>query len=174
MKTTRVPQHRPVVVPRDRRIAGRAQRDHILDPYQRKEKLEEGTACPQCGAVYHGARWQWGVKAPGAAEELCSACRRINDKFPAGILTMRGAFVLENKDEILRLARHQEEVEKAEHPMNRILSIEEDAEGIVINTTDIHLPRRIGETVKRAFHGKLRARYEQDGYFARVTWTPPA
>ena len=72
------------------------------------------------------------------------------------------------------LARHQEEVEKREHPLNRIMSIEEDAESITIATTDIHLPRRIGETVRRAFHGKLDAHFEEDGYFVRVNWTPAA
>jgi NMD protein affecting ribosome stability and mRNA decay len=173
MKTGHIP-HRPVVGVHNRRIAGHAQQDHILDPYQGKKKLHEGTVCPQCGAVYHDARWQWAAKAAGAVEELCAACHRINDKYPAGILTLQGDFVLKHKDEILHLARHQEEVEKKEHPLNRILSIEEDAQGIVINTTDIHLPRRIGETVKRAFHGELEAHYEEDGYFVRVNWTPPA
>ncbi len=174
MKTTHIPQRRPQVVPHDRRIAGHAQLDHILDPYQGKKKLLEGALCPQCGAVYRDARWQWLAKGAGAIEELCAACRRINDQFPAGILTLRGAFALQHRDEILRLARHQEEVEKQEHPLNRIMSIEEDGEGIVINTTDIHLPRRIGETLKRAFHGKLAAHFEEDGYFVRVTWMPPA
>ena len=85
-----------------------------------------------------------------------------------------GSFAEAHKEEMLRLARHQEEVEKKEHPLNRIMSIEEDAEGITINTTDIHLPRRIGETIERAFHGKLAAHFEEDGYFVRVNWTPSA
>jgi len=123
--------------------------------------------------VYHGGRWQWLAKSAGSAEELCAACHRINDKYPAGILTLHGDFVLKHRDEILHLARHQEEVEKNEHPLNRIMSIDEDASGIIINTTDIHLPRRIGETIKRAFHGEFEAHYEEDGYFVRVNWTPP-
>jgi len=69
------------------------------------------------------------------------------------------------------LARHQEEAEKSEHPLNRIIKIDEDADGIVINTTDIHLPRRIGEAVKRAFHGSLNEDFDQGGYFVRVNWT---
>jgi hypothetical protein len=36
------------------------------------------------------------------------------------------------------------------------------------------LPRRIGEAVKRAFHGEIDAHFEQDGYFVRVDWTPEA
>ena len=41
-----------------RRIAGRAQRDHVIDLYQAQQKLQEPTACRQCGAVYHRGRWQ--------------------------------------------------------------------------------------------------------------------
>jgi NMD protein affecting ribosome stability and mRNA decay len=157
-----------------RRISGRAQQDHILDPYQRQQKLHEGTVCPQCGAVYHQGRWRWVMKAAGAGEELCAACRRINDKFPAGVVTLRGDFAREDNQELIHLARHQEEAEKQERPLNRIIGIEEDAQGIVINTTDIHLPRRIGEAIKRAFRGETEDNFEKDGYFVRVTWTREA
>jgi NMD protein affecting ribosome stability and mRNA decay len=155
-----------------RRITGHAQQDHILDPYQAQQQLHEGTICPQCGAVYQDGRWQWVARAEGVVEELCAACRRINDRFPAGIVTLRGDFAREHKEEMIRLPRHQEEVEKKEHPLNRIISIDKDAQGIVINTTDIHLPRRIGEAVKRAFHGEIDAHFEEDGYFVRVDWRP--
>lgn len=40
----------------------------------------------------------------------------------------------------------------------------------MITTTDIHLPRRIGEAVKRAYHGNLKEHFEEDGYFVRVDW----
>lgn len=153
-----------------RRTAGHAQQDHILDPYQRQQKLEEGTGCPQCGAVYHDGRWQWAAHPRPARTELCAACRRINDKFPAGIVRLSGAFAREHKEDIIRLARHQEEAEKPEHPLNRIMAVEEDAQGIAITTTDIHLPRRIGEAVERAFHGEIAVAFEQDGYFVRVIW----
>ena len=56
-------------------------------------------------------------------------------------------------------------------PLNRIISIEKDAHGIEINTTDIHLPRRIGEAIKRALHGEIEDSFEKDGYFVRVNWT---
>ena len=154
-----------------RRVSGRAQQDHMLDPYQRQQKLREGTVCPQCGAVYHEGAGDGRPGSRVAAEELCAACRRINDKFPAGVVTLRGDFAREHKEEMIHLARHQEEAEKNEHPLNRIISIEEDAHGVVINTTDIHLPRRIGEAVHRAFHGEIEDIFEKDGYFLRVNWT---
>lgn len=174
MKTTHIPLRRPAGASRDRRIAGHAQFDNILDPYQGKKKLHEGTVCPQCGAVFHDGRWQWLAKKEGAHEELCAACRRINDHFPAGIVTLHAPAAVEHKEEMIRLAQHQEQVERKEHPLNRIMGIEADVEGITISTTDIHLPRRIGETIKRAFHGELEAHFEEDGYFVRVSWTPPS
>jgi hypothetical protein len=75
---------------------------------------------------------------------------------------------------MIHLVRHQEEAEKPEHPLNRIISVVEDAEGIVVNTTDIHLPRRIGEAIKRAFHGSLEENFDEDAYFVRINWTPRA
>jgi hypothetical protein len=120
--------------------------------------------------VFHEGRWQWGPPPPGAESEICQACHRINDKFPAGVITLSGDFLPSKKVEILQLMRHQEEAERGEHPMNRIIGVEEGPDRIVITTTDIHLPRRIGETLKRAFRGKLDLAYEEDGYFVRVNW----
>ena len=76
-----------------------------------------------------------------------------------------------HKDELAHMARHQEEIEKPEHPLDRIMAIDEDAEGLTITTTDIHLPRRIGETIKRTWRGKLTMSFEEDGYFIRVSWS---
>jgi len=156
-----------------RRISGHAQQDHILDPYQRQQKLLDGTVCPTCGAAYHDGRWQWKAPLASAAKEPCPACRRISDRYPAGILTLRGPLAADRRASLVGLARHEEQAEKEEHPLNRIISIEEEAGGIVISTTDIHLPRRIGEAVTRAFKGALAAEFEKDGYFVRVDWSPP-
>ena len=87
------------------------------------------------------------------------------------MVELHGDFGRQQIEDMVHLVRHQEEAEKSEHPLNRIISIDEDAEGIVINTTDIHLPRRIGEAVKRAFHGTLDEDFDEGGYFVRVNWT---
>lgn len=157
-----------------RRTAGRAQRDHILDPYQAQQKLPEPTVCRQCGAVFHHGRWQWGQRPAGAHEELCPACRRINDRLPAGVVSLHGDLVRQRKDQIIGLARNEEAAENGEHPLNRIASIEETGDGLAISTTDIHLPRRIGEALRRAFHGELDMHFDEAGYFVRVEWRAPA
>jgi hypothetical protein len=155
----------------NRRITGHAQEDHILDPYQRQHKLNDNTVCPQCGAVYQNGRWHWSTRPEDGQEALCSACRRINDQLPAGVINLHGPFVGQQMEEIISLARHQEEAENSEHPLNRIMSIEKGDEAVTITTTDIHLPRRIGDAVKRAFHGTLNEHFEESGYFVRLNWT---
>lgn len=154
-----------------RRIAGRAQDDHLIDPYKSVRKPKEPAACPQCGAVYHDGRWTWAARPAGAHDEVCQACHRINDRYPAGTVILRGAAARARKAELLSLARHQEEAEKAEHPLNRIMGVEETADGIVITTTDIHLPRRIGEAVRRAFHGELKTHFDEGAYSVRAEWS---
>ena len=156
-----------------RRIAGRAQSDHIIDPYQMRRKPKEPTACPQCGAVYHRGRWQWGAKPDGAHEMPCPACSRIADRMPAGIVTIHGDYAKQRAEEIIGLMRNEERAEASEHPLNRIIDIAETDAGLTVNTTDIHLPRRLGEALQRAHHGNLDMHFDEDGYFVRVDWHPP-
>jgi hypothetical protein len=51
------------------------------------------------------------------------------------------------------------------------MAIESQPEGLIISTTDTHLPQRIGEALKHAYHGELELHYDQDEQFVRVTWT---
>jgi len=149
---------------------GRAQSRSSTDPYKSTKKPHEPTACPQCGAVYHAGHWRWIERPADAHEDLCPACHRVNDEYPAGEVTLSGPFVTQHRDEILHIIRHQEELEKPEHPLNRIMKIDNTGEEIVVTTTEIHLPRRIGEALKSAFDGELEFNYDEDGYFLRVGW----
>lgn len=154
-----------------RRRAGHAQEDHIIDPYKQVAKLSEPTVCAQCGAVYEHGRWRWATRPESAEASLCQACRRINDNFPAGIVTLTGQAIAGHKDEMIRLIRNQEQAEKTEHPLNRIMAIDDKTPGrIEITTTDIHLPRRIGDAIRRAYKGDLAEQFDEGNYFVRVNW----
>ncbi|MEE9140337.1 MAG: BCAM0308 family protein [Alphaproteobacteria bacterium] len=146
-------------------------RERVHDPYKTRRKLPEPTVCPQCGAVFHDGRWKWARRPADAHEELCQACNRTNDGYPAGVVTLTGDFVEKHKVEILQLARNQEEQEKLEHPLHRIMNIEQGEDCTVINTTDIHLPRRIGQKLFDAYEGDFDFHYDAEGYFVRVNWS---
>lgn len=154
-----------------RRVAGRAQSDGLIDPYLSRHKPSGPAVCPRCGVHFEKGRWQWGKPPEGAQPHRCPACRRIDDNLPGGIVTLR--HVPDGlKDQIVGLIRNEEAAENAEHPLNRIIAIDATEEDIVVRTTDIHLPRRIGEALKRAYHGTIEMHFADDGYFARVDWHP--
>jgi NMD protein affecting ribosome stability and mRNA decay len=146
--------------------------EHVHDPYKTKHKLPEPSVCPVCKAVFKEGRWQWAESWPmDAHPAVCQACHRTNDDYPAGVVRLVGGFARAHKEEILNLARHHEQEAKAEHPLHRIMKIEEGVEGVVISTTDLHLPRRIGDALHHAYKGQLDVHYDEEGYFVRVTWT---
>ncbi len=153
------------------RRGNRLIRERVHDPYKTRLKLPDPTVCPRCGAVFHKGRWTWESAPSGAYEELCQACRRVNDGYPAGIVTLRGAFLKTRRTEILSLARNQEKMEKSARPLHRIMAIKDKGEEIEITTTDIHLPRRIGQALHNAYKGEFDFHYDEEGYFVRVNWT---
>jgi hypothetical protein len=142
----------------------------VHDPYQLKGKLHEPTTCPQCNAVFLKGRWQWSLAPAGAHQALCPACQRIRDKFPAGYVAIAGPYALNHRVDLLNLIRHCEERAKAEHPLQRIMSIDTSVDQVLITTTDIHLARGIGEALHHAHQGDLDFHYELDQYLLRVHW----
>jgi hypothetical protein len=109
-------------------------------------------------------------KPEGAQDHLCPACRRTQDKFPAGVVTLEGEFFAAHRDEILHLARNEEQQAKSEHPLERIMDIQQEAGKTVVSTTDLHLARRIGDAVHHAYQGSLEVKYSPDEYLVRVFW----
>jgi hypothetical protein len=145
--------------------------ERVHDPYKTKLKLPEPSVCPVCSAIFKDGRWQWAESWPADAhKETCQACHRTRDNYPAGVVTLSGAFVRQHKAEMISLVRHHETKAKAEHPLERIMNIVEHPDSVVITTTDIHLPRRIGEAVHHAYKGELEKKYDEEGYFVRVNW----
>lgn len=153
-------------VRRDRLLQG-----PIHDAYKLKGKLREPTVCPECGAVFHDGRWNWGDAPPQAHHETCPACHRIKDKFPAGFVSLGGPFFAAHRDEILALVRHEEQRERQAHPLKRLMAIENHDGGVLVTTTDVHLARGIGEALHHAYQGELEFHYKPDDNLLRVHWT---
>ena len=140
------------------------------DAYKLRQKLREPTVCPRCGAVYREGRWQWAERPPGAEEVVCSACHRLADEIPAGYVYIEGAFAVEHRDELLNLLRNHETRARAEHPMERIMAIDENAGKTLVTTTDIHLARDLGTALKAAFQGTLELKYSKEENLVRAYW----
>jgi len=141
------------------------------DPYYQSAKPPEPSQCPMCHAVFQEGRWQWGDAPGDVHEEMCPACRRVEDRFPAGYVTIRGAFLKEHRDEIIALIKAKEKREKAERPLQRIMAIEEKRDTLEVTTTDSHIARGIGEELHSAYKGDLKVRYSRDENLVRAVWT---
>ena len=114
-------------------------------------------------------RWRAEEQPEGVVTGLCPACTRIREHDPAGTLRLDEAF-LDDRDEIVRMARNVERAETAEHPLERLMGVEPQAQGLVITTTGVHLARRIAHALERRFHRAARYRYSDGDRTLFVDW----
>jgi NMD protein affecting ribosome stability and mRNA decay len=143
----------------------------VHDSYKSSRKLAEPTRCPDCGAVFQNGRWTWAAAPAGAQEERCPACHRIHDRFPAGYITLKGDFFSAHRDQVLQLVKNREAKEKAEHPLERIMAVEDTGEGALVTTTNTHLARDIAEALHSAYKGDLDYHYNKEDNLLRASWS---
>lgn len=145
-------------------------KEKFHDTYKEGKKRSEPSVCPDCGAVFAGGRWTWTEEPEGAGMVLCPACQRIDDDYPAGYVELKGSFFQQRREEILNLVSNEEKLEKGEHPMERVMAITPGEDHTLITTTGVHMARRIGEAVVRAYQGNLDYTYGDNEKIIRVQW----
>jgi len=144
---------------------------HVEDSYQARGNPKEPAACPQCGVILHNGRWQWGDVVSDAKPHTCPACQRINDHVPAGMLRISGEFITSHWDEVTHLIHNLESREKAGHPLERIIDINDESDALVVHFTGSHLTRATGEALRNAYQGELNYQYTDKDDLFRVNWS---
>jgi NMD protein affecting ribosome stability and mRNA decay len=140
------------------------------DSYMSMTKLPEPTVCSKCGVVFTNGRWTWKESDKNAHKIICPACRRQADNYPAGRIKLSGMFFQDHKEEILNLIQNIEKQEKQDHPLERIMAIRGNKAVTTVTTTGIHVARRIGEALSRAYKGDYRLNYANEDEQVQVTW----
>ena len=140
------------------------------DSYAAHSKLSEPTVCEICGVVYANGRWVWKERPAGSQMIKCPACRRTEQNYPAGTIRLSGPFFEEHREEISNLIRNIEVQEKNERPLERIMTVNHNRTNTVVTTTGIHLARRIGEALSRAYNGSYSFNYLDGEDYIEVNW----
>lgn len=140
------------------------------DVYRTREKWPEPTQCTVCSAVFTKGRWTWETVQDPVNETVCPACRRVADNFPAGIVEIRGPFFDDHRVEMMHMLRNVETQEKEAHPLERIMKIREEEDFTLVTTTGMHLARRLGEALSRAYKGDLAFQYGGAEQCIRLQW----
>jgi NMD protein affecting ribosome stability and mRNA decay len=132
--------------------------------------LPEPTLCTGCGSLFLNGRWSWKKTTGKANKAVCPACRRSADNYPAGRIEIKGEFFNEHREEILNLISNIEKREKEKHPLERIISVRDEKDYTLVTTTGIHIARRIGDALSRAYKGDYTFQYAEGDKSIRVYW----
>ncbi len=148
------------------------------DPYLPRGASCKVAVCEGCHAVFMNKRWysdgevyEAVANNPETMMLVCPACLKIRDNFPGGIVTLKGAYVLPHKQDLMNLIKNEEERARGFNPLERIMSIKENGHGnLVISTTNEKLAQRLGRALKKAFHGDVSYGWSHDNKLVRVDW----
>lgn len=162
----------PAPTPRPGAVAAavRADSGGGSDPYEAAARPPEPAECPQCHATFTGGRWSWDEAPEDAYQQLCPACQRIRDRFPAGYVTIKGAFLKEHRDEIVHFIESHAKLGHERRPLQRIMGMEDTRDGLEVTTTDSLLARAIAQALQDTYKGDLKLRYSPDEHLVRATW----
>jgi NMD protein affecting ribosome stability and mRNA decay len=148
------------------------------DPYL-PEVGQEAAACTQCHALYQGKRWFFDEKlferltgTDKVREVVCPTCRKINEHYAEGFLTLSGEFFAQHRGEIVKLLESEASRVGARSVMDRIIRMEREGEDkLVVETTTDKLAQHLGRAVHRAYKGDLNFHWGEVDRFVRVYWS---
>ncbi len=160
---------------------GKFARDKIHaenDPYLPKKGLVDHSICKDCNAIYHNKKWFLDAKLYEQKKSLkdinwveCPACKKTKENVPSGIVTLKGEFLQQHKQEILNLIKNEDERSKNFNPLKRIMKIDEKEGEVEIFTTSAKLAQRIGSILHKAYSGEVDYKKHENAKFMRVAWT---
>lgn len=116
--------------------------------------------CPECHAVYDGRKWNGSARPPDKKSghiqhALCTPCKRIRDRIVYGTVHLDGEVIASRGEEILRMIRREEEIEKARNYCSRILDIRSEGQKMTVRTINSLLAIHIAKQFKKAFKGRI-------------------
>lgn len=128
--------------------------------------------CSKCHAVHNGKRWNGAHeisrrKLEEMEKTLCTACKRMRDKVALGTVHLNGEVIVLRKDEIMRMIRREEEIEKSRNHCSQILDVKCDGQKMTVQTVNSLLAIHIAKQFKKAFKGRMEIYKDTPGHRPR-------
>ena len=161
------------------------------DPYSMRRAPKGVLQCPECQAVYYRKRWilpgtsssgdgrtQPATKKTGKAVQvpqpyICPACRKLRDRYAEGFVTIYWPNWIAHQTDVLNLIHNEEARAREDNPLARIMNIRTRPDGIDIETTTEKMAQRIGQRLRKAYHGDVQYNLSHKDKLARIEWKGP-
>jgi NMD protein affecting ribosome stability and mRNA decay len=134
-----------------------------------------------CHAIFEKKRWRFDeavsrdlMAAKRPKLTTCPACRKIRDRYPEGVLTLRWTGLAAHRRDVLGLLRKEEARAKEVNPLERIMKIEEAGDEWRLFTTNTKLAQRLGRELERAYHGETYYHWAHRDKLVNVVWNREA
>ncbi len=157
----------------DKRGRKRTSTDH----YATDSGLKEPAACQTCKAIYRNKRWQLDAEDADQIHRHtethwvnCPACQKVSERYPEGVLTLRGDYLWSHEEEINNILANEAQNAMAKNPLQRIIQTFRDGDSLVIETTEQKLAEHLSRTLNRAHRGDLQIDWSETPRACRVSW----
>lgn len=154
--------------------------DHEAGRHRPAHAPPEPAVCKECGAVYVNRRW---VTAEGAlkthkpahwrppVETVCPGCKRRAEGVPSGFVYLDGTFLAAHREEIEHFLEKEAERAAEDNPLAKVMGKQIGEDGVLtVTTTTEHLAERLGQSLQKAFGGKVQYDFSHENKLARVYW----
>ncbi len=128
--------------------------------------------CSKCHAIFNGKKWNGSheLSEENLAEfkhTLCTACKRIRDKVALGTVHLDGEVITSRPDEVERMIRREEEIERARNHCSRILDITRNGRKMTVRAVNSLLAIHIARQCKKTFKGRIEIYKDTPGHRPR-------
>ncbi len=132
--------------------------------------------CTGCHLIFKESRWFYdddlyeiSEKKKTTHKVTCSACIKVRDNNPDGVIMIRGAFLLDHIAEIKHIALIEERNAKAKSPFDRVVKMIKSPNEFMITTTEQKFTQRIARMIHRAFSSDISFEWLHEEKFVRIT-----
>ena len=147
------------------------------DPFSFEKSLKDRSLCKKCHNFFLNNRWE---NDPGLYRRLrdegeihwilCPSCRKAQEGYAEGVLTLRGNYLWNHEQEIRRLLKNEEDRCFGRNPLERVVSVLREQDRLVLETTGQKLAEHLGKALQRAHQGDFTIQWSGCPEICRVSW----